>query len=198
MASSTVGIPAPVSTNFCVPYMAQFIIEQKVLTLSSGKFTIKDPQGNLLFQVKSKLPSLHTKRILCDSSEKALVFLSRKILTMHDTWEATSADGDEKTVFVMKKSGLVQLKPSFHVFLGTNTSMSRPDFTVKGDFFQFNYTICYNDVPIAEASRKINASAILVGKDQYMVTIQPGVDHAFIASLVVIMDQVAQGDQAGS
>ncbi|KAG6557076.1 hypothetical protein Mapa_001002 [Marchantia paleacea] len=198
MATSTLAIPAPVSTSYCVPHLAQFIIEQKVMTLSSGKFTIKDPQGSLLFQVKSKVPSLHTKRIVCDSNENALVLLTKKVITMHDTWEATRANDDQKTVFVMKKSSVVQLKPSFHVFLGTNTSMSKPDFTLKGDFFQFNYTICYNDVPIAEASRRLNASAIIVGKDQYVVTIQPGVDHAFIASLVVIMDQVAQDDRTRS
>ncbi|KAL3693073.1 hypothetical protein R1sor_006724 [Riccia sorocarpa] len=187
-------IPAPVNPIFCAPQVVQFIIEQKVFTISSGKFVINDAFGRHLFSVKSKLPSLHVKRVLCDANGHPLVLLTKKVLTMHDSWEATSETDHDKMLFTMKKSNLLQLKPSFNVFLGLNTS--KPDFTLKGDFFQFNYTVYHHDMIVAQVNKQINASAILVGKDQYVVTIQPGVDQAFIAALVVIMDQVAQDDKA--
>ncbi|KAL2634740.1 hypothetical protein R1flu_006219 [Riccia fluitans] len=187
-------IPAPVNPVFCAPQMVQFVIEQKVFTISSGKFVINDAYGNHLFSVKGKISPLHTKRILCDANGNHLLLLTKKVLTMHDAWEVTSETNNGKMVFSMKKANILQLKPSFNVFLGLNTD--RPEFTLKGDFFAFNYAVYYHDLLVAQVSKKLTASTFLVGKDQYVVTIQPGVDQAFVAALVVIMDQVAQDDNA--
>ncbi|BFI30473.1 hypothetical protein MPTK2_3g12610 [Marchantia polymorpha subsp. ruderalis] len=82
----------------------------------------------------------------------------------------------------MKKSSLNPLNKTFDVFLGTNISMSRPDFTMKREFFSNNYTICYNDEPIAQAFEKLSFA-----KTSYMVIVKRGVDRAFITSLVVII-----------
>ncbi|KAL3691403.1 hypothetical protein R1sor_005054 [Riccia sorocarpa] len=94
----------------------------------------------------------------------------------------------------MKKSRVLQLRPSFHVFLGPYTDKEL-EFTLKGDFFQLNYTIYYHDVLAAQVNKKLTATGFLVGKDEFVVTVQPGVDQAFIAGLVVIVDQVAQDDK---
>ncbi|BBN08089.1 hypothetical protein MPTK1_4g08800 [Marchantia polymorpha subsp. ruderalis] len=182
MAASTLGIPAPVSTSYCVPNLTELNFVDKALSFSGAKFTIKDPQGNLLFQVEDQWPSRQSKHIVCDSSEKALVVLTKEERTRHDTWEATRANGDQETVFVMKLSSLNPLHTNFDVFMGRNTSTSRPEFTVKSDIRKFNYTICHNDVPIAQATRRLK-----FGKNQYIAIIKPGVDIAFIAMLVVII-----------
>ncbi|BBN05380.1 hypothetical protein MPTK1_3g12630 [Marchantia polymorpha subsp. ruderalis] len=182
MATSTPDIPAPVSTSYCVPHLTEFSVESKVLTLNGGKFTAKDTQGYLLFQVQRKWPSLHSKHTVCDSMERPLVQVSKKLGEWRPTWEAIRANGDQQPVFLMKKSSLNPLNKTFDVFLGTNISMSRPDFTMKREFFSNNYTICYNDEPIAQAIWKLS-----FGKTSYMVIVKPGVDRAFITSLVVII-----------
>ncbi|CAM6111934.1 unnamed protein product [Calypogeia fissa] len=198
--SAGMTVPAPVSSVYCVPYVAQFEIDQKVLTVSGGRFTIKDARGTLLFDVKHKNPlALHTRRVVYDASGNALVLLKRKMATMHERWSAyrgESDDSDSNMLFSMAKSSLIQLTPSYDIFLGTNKT-STPDFKVKGDIFQHHYSILYNGTPVAEVRKKVNMSSIFVGKDQYGVTVYPGVDHAFIASVIVIMDQVKQAATQG-
>ncbi|PTQ40310.1 hypothetical protein MARPO_0040s0002 [Marchantia polymorpha] len=152
MATSTPDIPAPVSTSYCVPHLTEFSVECKVLKLNGCWFTAKDSQGSLLFQVQRKWPSLHSKHTVCDSRERPLVQLSKKPGVWRPIWEAIRANGDQQPVFVMKKSSMNPLSTSFDVFLGTNISMTRPDFIMKRDFFSNNYTICYNDKPIAQVS----------------------------------------------
>lgn len=74
------NVPAPVGSSYTVPYVAQFVIDQKVMTLSSGKFDIRDAQGNLLFDVKGKSPlALHTRRILRDASGNVVVLMKKKV-----------------------------------------------------------------------------------------------------------------------
>ncbi|KAL3691408.1 hypothetical protein R1sor_005059 [Riccia sorocarpa] len=87
------------------------------------------------------------------------------------------------------------MKPSFHVFVVPNYD-KEPEFTLEGNFFLLNYTIHYHDVLVAQVNKKLTVVGFLVGKDviKYVVTLQPGVDQAFIAALVVIVDQVAQDD----
>jgi uncharacterized protein YxjI len=198
--SAGMTVPAPVSSVYCVPYVAQFEIDQKVVSVTDGRFTIKDAQGTLLFDVKGKrILALHTRRVVYDASGNALVLLKRKMATMHDRWLAyrgESDDSDSNMLFSMAKSSLIQLTPSYDIFLGTNQT-STPDFKVKGDFFEHNYSILYNGTPVAEVRKKINLSSIFVGKDQYGVTVYPGVDHAFIASVIVIMDQVNRATHEG-
>ncbi|KAL2641241.1 hypothetical protein R1flu_008828 [Riccia fluitans] len=196
MANAAVAVPSVVSPTFCVPYVAQFIVEQKVMTLSSGKFTIYDPQGRLLFEVENKFFGIHTKRILCDGKGIPLVLLKKMNLTLRDRWEAYRGEesNDDNLLFVLKKSSIYQVKPSYDIFMAANTAMSKPDFTLKGDLFQNNYTIFFHHTPVAEASRKINPQSVVAGKDQYGVTVFPGVDHAFIAALIVIVDQIQQDD----
>ncbi|KAL3698907.1 hypothetical protein R1sor_012983 [Riccia sorocarpa] len=199
MGNGALAVPPVVSPTFCVPYVAQFVIAQKVMSLSSGKFAIHDGQGRLLFEVENKLFGLHTKRILCDAKGVPLVLLKKMNITLHDRWEAYRGEesNDSHLLFVMKKSSVYQIKPSFDIFLSANTAMSKPDFTLKGNFLQHDYTIFFHHTPVAEASRKVNLQS-MVGQEQYGVTVFPGVDHAFIAALVVIVDQVRQDDSAST
>lgn len=45
--------------------------------------------------------------------------------------------------------------------------------------------------------KKITAKSLLIGKDNFMVTVYPNIDQAFIVSLIVILDAInAAGDAA--
>lgn len=74
-------IPAPVSSLYAVPYVAHFQIDQRV---SDPKFKITDADGALLFNLRrKKLPSVHTRRTLRDSTSKTvLVTLKKKVRTI--------------------------------------------------------------------------------------------------------------------
>ena len=45
---------------------------------------------------------------------------------------------------------------------------------------------------------KHTVTSVLFGKDNFMVTVYPGVDHAFIVALVVILDEMnSSGSDSG-
>ncbi|OAE23035.1 hypothetical protein AXG93_3255s1150 [Marchantia polymorpha subsp. ruderalis] len=153
MATSTLEIPAPVSTKFCYDHVDKFSVEKFALTQYSSRFTAKYSEERTLFQIEHKKTNhRNSTYTVCDSMERPLVQVSKKLGEWRPTWEAIRANGDQQPVFVMKKSNLNPLNKNFDVFLGTNISMSRPDFTIKRDFFSNNYTICYKDKPIAQVS----------------------------------------------
>ncbi len=45
-----------------------------------------------------------------------------------------------------------------------------------------------------QISRDVNAfySKILIGKDNFMVTVYPNIDYAFVVALIVILDPINQ------
>lgn len=194
--TAAMAIPAPVSNTYCVPYVAQFNVDQQLMSLRGGRFHITDPRGTLLFETKNKnILALHERRLISDASGNPLVLLKKKIATMHERWSAYRGEHDHESnvIFHIAKSSLIQFKASFDIFLAKNQT-STPDFTVKGNFFQRNYTVFFNGTPIAEARKKVNVATLLVGKEQYEVTVFPGVDHAFIASIIVIMEEAKHED----
>lgn len=38
--------------------------------------------------------------------------------------------------------------------------------------------------------KKHTVSSVLFGKDNFMVTVYPGIDYAFIVALIVILDEI--------
>ncbi|XP_011016240.1 PREDICTED: protein LURP-one-related 15-like, partial [Populus euphratica] len=99
-------------------YLAQYPVELAV----NSDFKVSDINGTLIFQVKSKLLSLHDRRFLKDAAGNTLVNLRKKIMTMHGRWEAFRGESKEKNdlLFTAKKPKLFQFKTELDVFLGNN------------------------------------------------------------------------------
>jgi len=79
------------------------------------------------------------------------------------------------------------LRTSLKVYLGSN---SHADFKVKGSYFQRSCKIYQGTAIIAQMRRKYSVSQVLLGRDTFAITVNPGVDYAFIAALVVILDEI--------
>jgi len=56
----------------------------------------------------------------------------------------------EQLICRVKKSSILQPRPSMNVFLASNTTESRPDFTLEGNFLERNLTILRGQEAIAE------------------------------------------------
>lgn len=46
--------------------------------------------------------------------------------------------------------------------------------------------------------KKHTVQSILIGKDNFAVTIYPNIDHAFIIALIVILDEINKARSSGS
>ncbi|KAH7299617.1 hypothetical protein KP509_24G020900 [Ceratopteris richardii] len=111
---------------------------------------------------------------------------------MHERWEVAKGEhfDDDKLLFSVKKSSVVQFKTHLEVFLKENESEETPDFEVKGNFFEREAQIFHKDQLIAEVKRKYSVGNVLLDKHTFCVVIHPNVDQAFVVALVIIMDRI--------
>ncbi|BBN05377.1 hypothetical protein Mp_3g12600 [Marchantia polymorpha subsp. ruderalis] len=97
MATSTLEIPAPVSTKFCYDHVDKFSVEKFALTQYSSRFTAKYSEERTLFQIEHKKTNhRNSTYTVCDSMERPLVQVSKKVnlvrqmLTLCDRSEKVS------------------------------------------------------------------------------------------------------------
>ncbi|CAK9144501.1 unnamed protein product [Ilex paraguariensis] len=192
---------ALINPQFCAPYPVDLIIVRKLLTLSEGNFTVTDVNGNVMFKMKGKLFSLRDRRVLLDAADNPIVSFQQKIWTAHRRWQVLRGDSSDSKdlLFSVKKSSLIQFKTKLDVFLASNTKEDVCDFKIEGSWFERSCAIYAGDSStiIAQMHRKHTASSILLGKDTFSVTVYPHIDYAFIAALVVILEEINE-DRDGS
>ncbi|KAJ7571607.1 hypothetical protein O6H91_01G168800 [Diphasiastrum complanatum] len=179
-----------VGPQFCSPYPTEYVIQKKVLSLSGGDFNVTDTNGNLFFKVDGRVWSMREKRVLLDALDTPVLCMKRKYLSLHSTWWAFLGNSisSGKELFTIKQSAVFQLKTSLDVFLAHNTGV--PDFNIKGDFIARSCLIYHYNQVIAEIKRTLTVSNLLLGKDTFSVLVYPGIDSAFIISLVLLMDAI--------
>lgn len=188
--------------QYLAQYPVDLTISSKVFTLGENDFKVKDVNGTLIFQVKSKLMSMHDKRFLKDAAGNTLVTLRQKIRTVHRRWEVYRGESTEAKdlLFSVKKSSFLQLKTQLDVFLAQNTKEEAPDFKIKGTWAERSCTIYLGDgesnMIIARMHRGHNLATHLLDADNFEVTVYPNVDFAFIVALVVVLDEI-NADRSG-
>ncbi|KAH7352615.1 hypothetical protein KP509_19G054100 [Ceratopteris richardii] len=180
-----------VGERFCAPFAVELDVSQKSALKSD--FEVRDPQNRLVFKLDSHALSLHDKKVLVDQDGNPILCAHKaKLISAHEKWEASLGDkyDEEKKLFWLQKAKVMQFKTHLEVFLPSNPGPN-PDFTVKGDFLERQVQIfCGEDSIIAEVKRKMTASNVLMDKHSFVVTVWPNVDQAFIATLVVVMDEI--------
>ncbi|PRQ42762.1 putative tubby-like domain-containing protein [Rosa chinensis] len=195
---------AIISPHFCSPYPVDLGIVRQVL---SGNFSVKDVNGNTVFKVKGAFLSLRERRVLVDGAGNPIVTLQKKLLSTHHRWEVYRGDSTDSgnLVFSVKKSSVVQLKTKLHVFLANNKGEYAPDFKVKGSWFEQSCVVYSGKSKssniLAEMHKKHTVTSVLFGKDNFMVTVYPGVDQALIVALIFILNEMnfsGSGSNSGS
>ncbi|KAJ9179629.1 hypothetical protein P3X46_007979 [Hevea brasiliensis] len=189
-----------IGPQFLAQYPVDITVASKLLTLGENNFTVTDVNGTLIFQVKSKLLSIHDRRFLQDAAGNTLVTLRQKIMTAHRRWEVFRGESTDAKdlLFSAKKSSILQFKTELDVFLGSNTSEDVPDFKVKGTWKERSCTIYLglSNTIVAQMHRRHTLKTALLEADNFAVTVYPNVDYAFIVALVVVLDEI-NNDRSG-
>ncbi|KAG5582765.1 hypothetical protein H5410_053392 [Solanum commersonii] len=170
---------AIINPQFCAPYPVDLNVVRKLMTWSEGAFGVTDVNGNIVFKVKGKFFSLRDRRILLDAAGNSLVTFQQKMLSAHRRWQC-------------KKSSLLQFKTKLDVFLAHNTAEDVCDFRIEGSWLERSCVIYAGNSStiIAQMHRKHTAQSILLGKDNFGVTVYPNVDYAFVVALIVILEEI--------
>ncbi|XP_043725256.1 protein LURP-one-related 10-like [Telopea speciosissima] len=184
-----------VGPQFCAPYPVDLTIVRKFLAEGEGNFSVTDVNGNIIFKVKGTLLSIHCHRVLLDANDNPVLSIRKKIWTAHSKWEVFRGDSSDSNdlLFYAKRSSMVQFKTQLNVFLaGNNTNEEVCDFKIKGSWSQRSCKIYIGDSSnlIAQMHKKHIVQSMLCGKDNFMVTVYPNVNYAFIVSLILILNAI--------
>ncbi|KAE9618203.1 hypothetical protein Lal_00041816 [Lupinus albus] len=197
-ASAPMIPTAVIGTQYCAPYPIDLAIVKKVMTISDGNFVVTDINNNVVFKVKGSLMTLRDRRVLIDAAGNPIATLRQKIMTAHDRWQAYRGESTDSKdlIFTLKRSSLIQFKAKLDVFLANNTKEDVCDFKVKGSWFERSCTVYAGESNniVAQMHKKHTVQSILIGKDNFMVTVYPNIDYAFIVALIVILDEINQDD----
>lgn len=167
------------------------------LAASKQEYHVTDAKGQTYFLLKPSTTTSFTssagKKHLYDAEGRSLVDLDKKMVSLHGTWLLTrSADG----------SRIAEVKPSkkiMNVYL--NDGDKQPDYTIHGKSKKFTIKDCHRENAVVATLVK-GATGFLAGcmkpktkaeAGKYTLTIQPGVDAAFITALAMICENVKGG-----
>ncbi|XP_027337264.1 protein LURP-one-related 15-like [Abrus precatorius] len=184
-----------INAQYCVPYNVELAIVRKVMTLAD-KLTVTDVNGKIVFNLKASLMTFHDHRVLLDSAGNPVLTLRRKVMSAHDRWQVFQGESMElkDLVFSVKRSSMFQLKTKLDVFLANNTNEEVCDFKVKGSWFERSCVVYAGESLsiVAQMHKKNTVQSIAFGKDNFMVTVFPNIDYAFIVALILILDEINQ------
>ncbi|KAK4582251.1 hypothetical protein RGQ29_025430 [Quercus rubra] len=187
---------AVIGPQYCAPYPVDLSVVRKVLTITDGNFAVTDTGGNVIFKVKGVLFSIKTRRLILDAAGTPIMTLKPKLLTAHDRWLAFRGDSlnASNLIFTAKRSSFLQFKVKLHVFLANNTQEDVCDYKVEGSWNEKSCTVYHGQSSniVAQMHKKQTVQSIVMGKDNFSVTIYPNIDYAFIVALIVILDEINQ------
>ncbi|CAI9090387.1 OLC1v1025150C1 [Oldenlandia corymbosa var. corymbosa] len=186
--------PIPVvGPQYCLPRPVDLLIVRKLMTLTND-FKVTDIEKNTMFKVKGKLLSTHDKRVLLDAAGTPILTLNNKIFSAYSRWQVFrgASTHPKDLIFSAKTSSMIQLKTKLHVYLGNRMSEDSCDFRVEGSWSDDACKVYVGETATiaAQMNKKDNASSFLLGKDTFMVTVNPNVDYAFVVSLILILDAI--------
>ncbi|CAN1142085.1 Protein LURP-one-related 15 [Linum perenne] len=189
-----------VGPQYLADYPVDLTIASKTLTVGEHDFTIKDINGTVIFNVKSKLLSLHDRRRMLDSAGNVVLSLQQKILSCHRRWQAFRGDSTDSKdlIFSVRKSSILKFKGKLDVFLAENKKEESPDFRIKGGWAEGSciVKIAKSKTVIAQMHRGQSLKVVFLDTDTFKVTTYPQIDYAFIVALVVILDEI-NADRSG-
>ncbi|XP_042514415.1 protein LURP-one-related 15-like [Macadamia integrifolia] len=152
-----------VGPQFCSRNPIDLTIMKKVLSLGEGKFIVTAVNDDLLV----------------------------KMFSAHGRWEVFRGDSpDSKNLlFNAKTTSLFQFMTKLDVFLAANTMEGVSDFKVKGSWSERSCKIYVGDFCV-QMHKKLSVQSELFGKDNYIVTVHPNVDYAFIVALIIVLNAI--------
>jgi hypothetical protein len=117
-------------------------------------------------------------------------------LLLNTRWNVFRGDSTSRRdlMFTVTKPSAIPLHKStkVSVFLASNDAEQVCDFRVTGSYHEGSCAVSLgdSDTVIARIDRRFSVVSALLGKNTYKVTVNPGIDYAFVVALVVILDEM--------
>ncbi|KAG5584988.1 hypothetical protein H5410_045422 [Solanum commersonii] len=184
-----------IDPQFCSPQSLQLFIKKKVYFFGGHGYEIKDDYDNFVFTIEKALGFFRSKLLIFDAAHVPIFTLKSKNFTWNSVWECFKGDSTDENdlIFSAKNSSLFQFTRNLDIFLANNISEQVCDFRMKTSYMESNCCIFagQSSTLIAQMDTKYRAGCVFLGRDKYLVKVNPDVDHAFIVSLIVILEEMA-------
>ncbi|GMY25637.1 protein LURP-one-related 15-like [Fagus crenata] len=189
--------PVPViSPQYCELHPFDLAIVRKVRICSSGNFVVTDTNGNVIFNVKARASLFRDRRVLFDAAGNPVVTLREKIISRRSRWQVFRGESEDPSdlIFSVRQSSAFHwTKTKYYVYLANNNNEDVCDYKIEQSGSCKRSCIIYAGVSstvVAQMHEKRTVKSVLTGKDNFMVTVYPNIDHAFIIALIVILDAI--------
>lgn len=153
----------------------ELYIKNKWVSLG-GSSTVQDAEGNDVFLVKGKVFSFTGKKTLTDPQGEVRYIIRNKFWHFL-AYRGFILDPQENVVATIKRKAF-SLHDSFTI------TSSLGEIQIIGNILEFNYRVTLNGNEIGHVARKISL------RDSYVLTVESGIDPAFMAALVIAIDNI--------
>ncbi|KAG2544925.1 protein LURP-one-related 15-like [Panicum virgatum] len=196
MEDTAVPALAVVDARFCAADAASLAVA-KALSMSGSDFAVTDAAtGALVLRVDGVLFSLRRRCVLVDADRRPVLTVQESALMLSTRWKVFRGDSTNRRdlLFTVVKPSVIQLRgpTKVNVFLASNDAEQACDFRITGSYHDGACAVSLgdSDTVIAKIDRRFSVVSALLGKNTYSVTVNPGIDYAFIVALVVILDEM--------
>lgn len=163
-----------------LPKQREFLLQEKLMSFKD-KVKVMTPDREELGYFKGKFIKIGNTYRLRDLSDKALLTVHEKVVSMRSTYKFYEGgeDDDDKLIGKLKRK-LVSVKPSYWF----EDLDEKKVFTMKGNIWALKYKILKDGKEVAEISKKLFKI-----KGTYGVKINPDVsdDMAVLILGIVVM-----------
>jgi uncharacterized protein YxjI len=116
-------------------------------------------------------------------------------LLLNTRWKVFRGDSTSRRdrLFTVTKPSVVPLRRATKVSVfPSNDAEQACDFRVTGSYHDGACAVSLgdSDTVIARIDRRVSVVSSLLGRSTYALTVNPGVDYAFIVALVVVLDDM--------
>lgn len=198
------GEVAVIDRRFCLPQAVDLVLQETPTMGASSyggdNFAVTDTQGRVYFYQAARTFSARDRRVLLDASGQPVVGMARKHLALKPTWLVYRGGSFSDAALVARVASNFSLAPSVSVYL--NDGDAESDFKLRGDFRSKRFTFSQKlgggreraVAAVRRESRFASAAAFLAAAvaraDKYFLSIEPGVDAAFIVALALLCDEL--------
>lgn len=185
---------AVVDQRFCMPHPISLVMKEKVFSFTGDDFQIKDANsGQTFFMINGKFISLRQRKVLSDYQGVPIAHFKHKIISLLPSFMIYQGEDSSNLIAkIDKKFTFLKSKMLASV---TNRVTGQPMLiTMKGNWRDKKAEIYLGEEKeggqlIASVQRKSNGKHYFLGQQDYVVTIQPGVDAAFMVLMVLAFDE---------
>ncbi|MDJ0757429.1 MAG: LURP-one-related family protein [Ardenticatenaceae bacterium] len=160
----------------------RYRVRQKIWSVRDG-FRIYDGQNQPVFQIIGKFFSWGDQLSFRDMNGREVAYISQRLLSFRPSYKIYR-DG---RYFADVTKEITFLKDRYTVDVpGPN------DYTVKGDFWDWEYEFIRSGKRVAQVSKKLFSWS-----DTYGINIMDGEDDITILATAIVIDMVSHGEKEG-